>query len=196
LFPNIFNKAQYHVDQPPLNARQIRFCEEYLIDHNATQAAIRAGYTQQNADVTGPRLLRKDGIKAYIDGKSKVLQQKVGISQERVLLEMTRIATFDPRKLYHPDGSPKQIHELDDDTAACVAGIEIEETGGGRSKKKKMRVVRMRFWSKDRQLEVLGKHFKIFDDITPVVVNQPVNINGLSAAELKALLAIKKKVAG
>ena len=52
---------------------------------------------------------------------------KFEITTERILLEIARIAYFDPRKLYRPDGSPIPINELDDDTAAALAGLDIQE---------------------------------------------------------------------
>jgi phage terminase small subunit len=62
---------------------------------------------------------------------------KFEITAERILLEIARIAYFDPRKLYHPDGSPIPINELDDDTAAALAGLDIHEEYEGTGKDRK-----------------------------------------------------------
>lgn len=53
--------------------------------------------------------------------------QRVEITADRVLQELARIAFFDPRRLLNADGSPKPINELDDDTAAAVAGLDVLE---------------------------------------------------------------------
>lgn len=104
-----------------------RFCDQYLVDLNATQAAIRAGYSSTSAYSQGHDLLKKPEVQAYLDIKRKELQERVGISQERVLREYARIAFFDPRSLYTVDGSLKQVRNLTEDEAAALAGLEVHE---------------------------------------------------------------------
>ena len=66
-----------------LTEKQQRFCDEYLIDYNATQAAIRAGYSEKTAYSQGQRLLKKVEIKTYIDEKlSEISSQKTAEAQE------------------------------------------------------------------------------------------------------------------
>lgn len=81
---------------PELNAKQTRFVAEYLIDGNATQAAIRAGYASANADVTGPRLLGNVGVAAAIAVKQAKINGKLEITAEKVLrdIEEARIAAL------------------------------------------------------------------------------------------------------
>lgn len=74
-----------------LTPKQARFVEEYLVDLNATQAAIRAGYSARNADVDGPRLLGKAGIQAAIQDRRKTLSDKLDLSQERLLAEYAKV---------------------------------------------------------------------------------------------------------
>ena len=68
-----------------MNAKQQRFVEEYLIDLNATQAAIRAGYAKRSAEVAGCRLLRNDKIAAAIDKARAKQAEKAEISAQWVL---------------------------------------------------------------------------------------------------------------
>jgi len=56
-------------------------------------------------------------------------QARTNITQDRVLQELARLAFFDPRKMFHGDGSPKAIHELDDDTAAAISGLDVVNVG-------------------------------------------------------------------
>ena len=66
-----------------MNARQKRFCDEYLIDCNATQAAIRAGYSSKTAKVTGAKMLTNANLKAYIDEQlEKISSEKVADAKE------------------------------------------------------------------------------------------------------------------
>lgn len=114
-----------------LNAKQERFVQEYLVDLNATQAAIRAGYSAKTAGQQGFDLLKKPEIQSRIAAAQQEREQRTGITQDRVLQELARIAFFDLRKLYREDGSLKAMHELDDDAAAVLAGVDVVEMAGG-----------------------------------------------------------------
>jgi len=82
-----------------LNARQQRFVQEYLIDLNATQAAIRAGYSKKTARQAGAENLSKPVIAGAISDAQKKVGEQAGITAERVLTEIWNIATADPRDL-------------------------------------------------------------------------------------------------
>lgn len=114
-----------------LTARQKRFCDEYLIDLNATQAAIRAGYSQRTAMEQGSRLLTNLNINSYIqkrkDNLDKRLEDKYLISKERLLQEYARLGFSDIREFYNQDGGLRAMHELTDDQAASLAGVETLE---------------------------------------------------------------------
>lgn len=103
-----------------LNAQQERFVTEYLIDLNATQAAIRAGYSAKTATWIGPQLLKKPHVASQVGALQQKRGEKTGITAARVIQEITRLAFFDPRKLLYEDGTPKPMNELDDDTAAAI----------------------------------------------------------------------------
>lgn len=107
--------------------RELRFIEEYLVDVNATQAAIRAGYAAKNADVQGPALLQKPKIRDAIAAHRAKVSEKTGLTVERLDRQLERIAFSDLRKLYDENDQLRPIHTLDDDTAAMVAGFEVEE---------------------------------------------------------------------
>jgi phage terminase small subunit len=113
-----------------LTPKQERFVEEYLIDLNATQAAIRAGYSQRTARQIGEENLSKPDISRAIHAAKAERSQRTHITQDRVLQELARIAFFDLRKLYREDGSLKGMHELDDEAAAVLAGVDVVETKG------------------------------------------------------------------
>jgi phage terminase small subunit len=113
-----------------LTAKQGRFVQEYLVDLNATQAAIRAGYSAKRADAIGYENLRKPEIADAVAAAMKAREQRTHITQDRVLQELARIAFFDIRRLYREDGTMKKPNELDDDAAAVLAGIDVIEMGG------------------------------------------------------------------
>lgn len=112
-----------------LNAKQAAFVAEYAVDRNATQAAIRAGYSAKTAASQGERLLRNVEVKQAIDASQRSLATQAGITAERVLRERARLAFSDPRKIMHADGRIKLLHELDEDTAAAITSFKIDEFG-------------------------------------------------------------------
>lgn len=143
----------------PLNAKQQRFVAEYLINLNATQAAVRAGYSAKTAHSIGPRLLDHVGISAAIaQGKAKQLE-KADLSAVRILEELRRLALSDARGLFDVNGNLKPIHELTDEQAASIASVEVVKknltTGDGEIDT----VVKVKVWDKPRSLEMLAKHF-------------------------------------
>lgn len=87
-----------------LTAKQARFVEEYLVDLNATQAAIRAGYSESTARAIGYENLTKPDIQKAITAAREKQQQRTEITADRVLAEYAKIAFFDPRKLFTADG--------------------------------------------------------------------------------------------
>lgn len=115
----------------PLSDKQKMFCEQYLVDFNATQAAIRAGYSKHTARGQGQRLLTKAAIQKYIQGKQQKIADKFEITQEKILQEYARIAYADIRNFYTDDNQLKNIRDLGDVEAAALAGVEVDELWGG-----------------------------------------------------------------
>jgi phage terminase small subunit len=75
-----------------LAAQQLRFVDEYLLDLNAAQAAIRAGYSARTAYTVGPRLLRDPRIAAAVSAAQAARSERTGITADRVLGELNRLA--------------------------------------------------------------------------------------------------------
>lgn len=146
-----------------LNGKQLRFIDEYLIDFNATQAAIRAGYSKRSASEQGYDLLRKPQIQQAIQAKQKELASKAGITRERIVAEVARIAFADVRKLFDQSGALKRLADIDDETAGALAGIDVIETGGD------MPVItkKIKLWDKNSALEKLLKHLGMEDGKPP-----------------------------
>lgn len=86
-------------DLAPLTAKQQRFVDEYLTDLNATQAAIRAGYSEKTATVIGSENLGKPNIQAEIEKRRLDLQKRTEITQDMVLQRWWEIATANPNEL-------------------------------------------------------------------------------------------------
>jgi phage terminase small subunit len=162
-----------------LSAKQQRFIAEYMPDLNATQAAIRAGYGERGASVQANRLLRNAKVAAEIAERTGERLMKLEITAERVLEELARIAFADTRRLYRANGTPKAIDELDADTAAALAAIDVHEPGSGRGL-----VRRYRMADKLAALTLLGKHLKLFTE----KVDASVDVNASAKGAKEQLL--------
>jgi phage terminase small subunit len=110
-----------------LTPKQELFVLEYLKDLNATQAAIRAGYSVKTAAAIGAENLKKPQIAEAVAAKQGKTLNKLEVTAERIILERARLAFFDPRKLLDSTGRPKPLQDLDDDTAAAIAGLKVSD---------------------------------------------------------------------
>ena len=152
-----------------LTAKQRRFVDEYLVDFNVTQAAIRAGYSKRSAHVTGAETLRNPKVAAEIARRQRDLQVRTEVSQDRVVRELARVAFADAashvrvrlREVPCPDGTRARVPvvevkptaELTDDQRAAIASIKQGANG-----------IEVKLWDKLKALELLGRHIGMFND--------------------------------
>ena len=142
--------------------QQARFVEYYVQSLNATQAAIKAGYSAKTAHVLGYQLLQNPLVSAAISQVSEKRSQNIGLTTERLLQEAMRLAFFDIRKLVDGDGNPIPIQQLDDDTAAAIQGLELA-TEKSRDDDGNVTVVRKyKIADKNSAIERLFKHKGLF----------------------------------
>jgi phage terminase small subunit len=148
-----------------LNPKQRRFIDQYLVDLNATQAAMRAGYSTETAHSQGSRLLKNVEIAAEIESARSRQSARTEITQDRVLTEIARLAFLDVRKLFDSGGRPKAIGELDDDTAAAISGIDVAQTKGERGRVGTVvTTTKYRLADKRGALELLARHLGMLND--------------------------------
>ena len=154
-----------NVKKRGLTRKQEAFVAQYLIDKNATQAAIRAGFSKRNADVIGPQLLGKTWVREAVDAALQRLNDEAIMSAREVLAETSRLGRFDPRKLYRADGSPIPVNELDDDTARCLASIEMNEVyeGSGKDRVFVGFTKRYKVHDKNSALDKMFKHHGLYE---------------------------------
>src|SRR5262245_5366904 len=109
----------------PLTPKQERFVAEYLVDLNATQAAIRAGYSAQTANrIASENLSKPDIAEAIAKGKARQLE-KAELTAVQTLEAIRRQVCGDVRRLFDAQGQLKPITELSADDAALIAGFEV-----------------------------------------------------------------------
>jgi phage terminase small subunit len=109
-----------------------RFADKYFETLNASLSAEYAGFAADSSKQEGWRLLQRDDVQEYISRLQTLLAEKTGISQQKVLQEIAKIAFSDIRKYYQDDNNLKPICDLDDNEAAALASVKsYEETMPG-----------------------------------------------------------------
>ena len=138
-----------------LTPKQERFVDEYLVDLNAAAAARRAGYSEKTAEAIGYENLRKPQIMDAIQKRQGDLQDKLEITQERVIKELAKVAFANGTIYAQVAGGGVILTEtahLTENQKAAVSGIKEGKFG-----------VEVSTYDKVKALELLGKHLGIFN---------------------------------
>lgn len=143
-----------------LTEKQKRFCEEYLIDLNATQAAIRAGYSPENAKNIGSENLAKPDIRARIDKAIAERSKRTGVTADRVVRELAKIAFVNATDVIDTQRGEVLKNASREDTA-CISAVRVK-TKIGEDFTETEREIRL--CDKTKALELLGKHLGMFSD--------------------------------
>lgn len=156
-----------------LTDKQKRFCEEYIIDLNATQAAIRAGYSENSAMEQGYQLLQKTSVSGYIQELIKLRSERTQITADQVIKELAKVGfsnISDYLKVYDREVDLGE-DEKGNPQKAVIRDVEIFLTENvGKDKmavvsevKRTKDGVSLRLHDKVKALEDLGKHLGIFE---------------------------------
>lgn len=156
-FDSKFFTLDYVMD---LTKRQKRFCKEYLIDLNGTQAAIRAGYSERTANVISCQLLTKLNIQEKIQQEMQERSERTDITQDKVLRELARIGFTDMKDYASWSGDNVKLVDstlLTSDQTAAVAEIcqTVSKDGGS---------IKFKLHDKVSALEKIGKHLGMFKE--------------------------------
>lgn len=141
--------------------KESAFIHEYLVDLNATQAAIRAGYSPKTAKQTASRLLSKANVAAALATRKAKQLTRADLSASRVLEELRRLAFSDIRGLFDATGNLKPLHTLNEDEAAAIASMEVVVKNAQAGDGHMDTIHKIKVWDKTRALEMLAKHFAL-----------------------------------
>lgn len=147
-----------------LTPKQKLFCDYYLISLNATEAAIKAGYSENTAQEIGSQNLSKLIIKEYIANKQFKLQERIEVTQQMVLEELHKIGFSNIQDLMEEGFSFKDIIELEKNQAAAIESVKVKTTTrtfDGNSET--IKEVTLKKFDKVKALEQLGKHLGFFE---------------------------------
>ena len=142
-----------------LTPKQKLFCKYYLISLNATDAAIKAGYSKKTADVIGAENLTKPSIKTYLAEQMKKREEKLEITADKVIAEIAKLAFANTTDVLEITDSGVTIKDLSKLDTTCIASAEEVFDKEG------MRVgVKVKLHDKTKNLELLGRHLGLFKD--------------------------------
>lgn len=137
-----------------------RFCEEYIIDLNAKQAAIRAGYAPRSAAVRGCELLKQGEVRDTVGREMAKRSRRTGVSADRVVRELARIAFANAEDIIDFDTAGVIVGVSREDTAAVVSvRVRVTRTEDGETVEQEVKLA-----DKNKALELLGRHMAIFVD--------------------------------
>ncbi len=143
-----------------MTPKQERFVHEYLVDVNATQAAIRAGYSKKTAQEQSSRLLSNVMVSAAIAKEMKLLAEKTGVTAEKVIADLALIGFAnmgDYLNLSDPEHPRIDISNLTPEQASVIAEVTYEKRGIQRR-------VKIKLHDKLNALVNLGKHLGLFSE--------------------------------
>ena len=170
---------------------QKRFCDEYLIDLNATRA-YKIAYPnckkEETAAQAGSRLLRNVKVKEYIESEQKKIEERTQITQDMVVQELAKIGFFNTKEIYNTNGTLKSIKDMNDDVARAIASVKtlqkagamkIEVDPNGKDNVIPIehipeQTIEYKTNDKVKALELLGKHLGMFNDVNVNMKNTVV----------------------
>lgn len=156
-----------------MNQKQERFVEEYLIDLNGTQAAIRAGYSPKTANEQASRMLANVNIRARIEKAMAERSRRTGINQDRVLMELAKIGFVNISDVVDPE-TAKVLPDAKEEDLACIQSIKVKPTEWGTEREVKM-------YDKKAALVDIGRHLGMF--------KENVNLNVETSEKLDDIFA-------
>ncbi|WP_436417169.1 terminase small subunit [Petrimonas sulfuriphila] len=162
-----------------LTARQEKFCYEYVIDLNATQAALRAGYSEKTAYSSGSRLLKNVEIQKFIQTLQADLEKTAGITALKVLKEHKKIAFSDTSMIREGWMTLKSYKELPKEIKDCIQEVVTRETKYGNE-------VKIKFYDKQKSLDSISK---ILGFDAPTKIEQKIDFDSLTDEQVNSLIA-------
>jgi len=136
--------------------RRQAFVQAYIANgHNATQAAIAAGYSEQTAYSQGQRLLRNVETQTELARLAHAVANITGLETKRTVQQVAWLSYLDPLGAFGPDGRLLTLAQMPPEVRACIASIDIDKETGA--------ITRVKFWDKNAALEKAMKHHGLYE---------------------------------
>lgn len=161
---------------------QKRFCDEYLIDLNATRA-YKVAYPRckkdETANAASSRMLRNVKVQEYISEKQQEIEERTEVTQDMVIKELANIAFFNIKNIYNNNGTLKTVKDIDEETIRAISSVKVLQKAGAMKININMegqdnevpiehiqeQTIEFKANDKVKALELLGKHLGMFNDI-------------------------------
>lgn len=173
-----------------LNEKQRLFVAEYLKDKNATRAAKAAGYSKKTAQEQGSQLLSKLIVREAVEAGLQKQLKRAELTGDMVIARLRSHAFAELKDAYDKDGNLLHPHDMPKNVRAALTSIESyferDREGEEIGVTKKIRLS-----DSIRALELLGKHFKLFTDVTASTVTATV-----TTVDEAAVKATREKIKG
>jgi phage terminase small subunit len=164
-----------------LTPKERLFVKEYLIDLNASAACRRAGFQTKRPNEYAATLLTKPNISAALTFELAEREKRTEITGDMVIKELALIGFQNVQQLYDDEGQFIPIHKLPEQVARTVAGVEFTEG--------EERLTKVKTWDKKGALEQLGRHFKLFTDVSESTNTNTVSLTDTeTAAKILSLI--------
>lgn len=147
-----------------LSPKQRKFVAEYLVDLNATQAAVRAGYSPKTAEAIGHENLRKPGISRAVQSGMKARADRVEIKADDVLRELGRIGFSDIAGLFDESGQLRAFRDIPMESRRAVAAIKVKSHTEPGDEDTVVYTTEIKLWDKNTALTNLAKHLKLLTE--------------------------------
>lgn len=154
-----------------MTRKQKVFIEEYLIDLNATQAAIRAGYSPESAGSMGSENLKKPEIRARIEKAMAERSRRTGINQDRVLQELAKIGFANIKDVVDLN-TAKVLTDAKEEDLACIQSVKIKPNEWGTEREVKL-------YDKRDALVDIGKHLGMFQNNLNVSIDSSEKLDDI-----------------
>ena len=186
---------------------QKRFCNEYLIDLNATRA-YKVAYSRckkdETANAASSRMLRNVKVQEYISEKQREIEKRTEVTQDMVIKELANIAFFNIKNIYNGNGTLKAVKDIDEETIRAISSVKVLQKAGAMKINIDMdgkdnevpiehiqeQTIEFKTNDKVKALELLGKHLGMFKE--KVTIDGNINTNnpfsGMSTEELRKIL--------
>jgi phage terminase small subunit len=157
------------------NPKWEQLCQEYMIDLNQTQAAIRAGYSPRTANTQASKLFAKPNIRARVAELQAERSRRTGVTADRVVRELARLAFVDITQVVNPHDATIRVNASEDDRAAILS-IKVKD--GEMFTEREVKLC-----DKNRALENLGRHLGMFTDNVRITDDRPTIVDDIPGGE-------------
>lgn len=146
-----------------LNPKQSAFIDEYLIDLNGTQAAIRAGYSKKTAESQASTLLRNPKVQAEVTRRKEQRSQRTKIDADYVLHRLSEIDQMDVLDILEDSGNVKPVRNWPKIWRQFISGFDVNELfhGAGEEREIVGLLKKIKWPDKVKNLELIGRHVNV-----------------------------------